>query len=584
MSSVTAPPNLTTRAARVVSEMTVDERVGLLFHPMIFLDERPDLDAPSPLTGASLRELIVDRGIRFFTLGAIPAPDRVAGAIQVLQDLATSTGSRLPIVFATDPRHSFVQNDGASHRAVGVSQWPEPIGLGALADESLVRDFARIVRDDYRAMGIRMALHPQIDLTTEPRWARQAQSFGADASLSGRLTRAYLQGLQGDALGADSVAATVKHFPGGGPQQDGEDPHFPYGREQVYPGGRFEDHLAPFRDAIAAGAGIVMPYYGMPVGLELDGEPVEEVGFAFNRQIITGLLREKLGFEGVVLSDFGLITDQVVFGKPFPARAWGVEQLSREERALKLLHAGVDQFGGEFDTTLVATLIEDGRLDLARLDESACRIVSLQLRLGLLDPSPAQAAPVLGAPGDVARGIEAQSRAMTVLVNPDSSSPAHLPIAGAHRVHLRGLDASALPAGWVAADVADAEFAIVRIAAPFEPRDEYFLEAGMEQGSLDLPADVVAEVTELGARMPVVLVITLTRPAILTPVIAHVAAVIADFGASDAAVMRALTGEITPEGRLPFELPRSMAAVAESRPDVASDSADPLFPAGWSAL
>nr|WP_241740183.1 MULTISPECIES: glycoside hydrolase family 3 N-terminal domain-containing protein [Microbacterium] len=551
---------------------------------MVFLDETPDLDAPSPLTGVSLRELIVDRGIRFITLGAIPAPDRVAGAIQVLQDLATTTGSRLPIVFATDPRHSFVQNDGASHRAAGVSQWPEPIGLGALADEDLVRDFARIVRGDYRAMGIRMALHPQIDLTTEPRWARQAQSFGATAPLTGRLTRAYLEGLQGDALGADSVAATVKHFPGGGPQQDGEDPHFPYGREQVYPGGRFEDHLAPFRDAIAAGAGIVMPYYGMPVGLELDGEPVEQVGFAFNRQIITGLLREKLGFEGVVISDFGLITDQVVFGKPFPARAWGVEQLSREDRTLKLLHAGVDQFGGEFDTTLVTTLVEDGRLDIARLDESARRIVQLQLRLGLIDPPPQHSAPVLGAPSDVARGLEAQSRVMTVLVNPDAPSPAHLPLTGSRRVHLQGLDASALPAGWVAAEAAAAELAIVRISAPFEPRDDYFLEAGMEQGSLDLPADLVAEIAELGKRMPVVLVVTLTRPAILTPVIADVAAVVADFGASDAAVMRALTGEIRPEGRLPFELPRSMAAVADSRPDVASDSADPLFPAGWSAL
>ena len=288
-----------------------------------------------------------------------------------LQEIATSHGSRLPIVFSSDPRHSFLQNMGATHRAEGVSQWPEPIAFGALDDPDLVRDFARIVRDDYRAMGIRMALHPQVDLTTEPRWARQAQSFGADPVLTSRLLTAFLEGLQGPELGGDSVAATVKHFPGGGPQLDGEDPHFAYGREQVYPGGRFEDHLMPFRAAIAAGAAAIMPYYGMPVGLTRNGKAIEEVGFAFNRALITDLLRDELGFDGVVLSDFGLVHDAVVFGKPFPARAWGVEHLDPGERVARLLAAGVDQLGGESDTALLVSLLEDGRV--ARGAGEGCR-------------------------------------------------------------------------------------------------------------------------------------------------------------------------------------------------------------------
>ena len=79
-----------------------------------------------------------------------------------------------------------------------------------------------------------------------------------------------------------------------------------------------------------------MPYYGMPVGLTLDGEPVEEVGFAFNKQIITELLRDELGYDGVVLSDFGLVTDIEVIGKPFPACAWGVEELTPVERVAKI--------------------------------------------------------------------------------------------------------------------------------------------------------------------------------------------------------------------------------------------------------
>ena len=94
----------------------------------------------------------------------------------------------------------------------------------------------------------------------------------------------------------------TKHFPGGGPQLDGED-HFPYGREQVYPGGRFDYHLIPFEAAIEAGTAQLMPYYGMPVGTEH-----EEVGFGFNRGVVTGLLRDRYGFDGVVCSDWGLPT------------------------------------------------------------------------------------------------------------------------------------------------------------------------------------------------------------------------------------------------------------------------------------
>ena len=187
-----------------------------------------------------------------------------------------------------------------------------------------------------------MALHPQIDLATEPRWARQVNTFGEDAELSGRLGAAYVRGFQGTELGPESVATMVKHFPGGGPQLDGEDPHFAYGREQVYPGGKFELHLSPFEAAFAAGPRQMMPYYGMPIGTEY-----EEVGFGFNRDVITGLLRERYGFDGIVCTDWGLITDHRSWASDFPARAWGVEHLTPVERIVKALDAGVDQFGGE---------------------------------------------------------------------------------------------------------------------------------------------------------------------------------------------------------------------------------------------
>jgi beta-glucosidase len=568
-----------TRAAGLVAGLTPTEKAGLLFHPIVLLQADHDPDASSPF-GPSMRELIVERGIRHFCLAGIPSPQETAKVLVRLQEIATTHGSRLPITFSSDPRHSFLQSMGATHRADGVSQWPEPIAFGALDDPDLVREFARIVRDDYRAMGIRMALHPQVDLATDPRWARQAQSFGADPEQTSRLLVAFLEGLQGSELGADSVAATVKHFPGGGPQLDGEDPHFPYGREQVYPGGRFEDHLVPFRAAIAAGAAAIMPYYGMPLGLVRNGQQIEEVGFAFNRALITDLLRDELGFEGVVLSDFGLVHDAQVFGKPFPARAWGVEHLDAAGRITRLLEAGVDQIGGESDTALVVSLLEQEKIDDARIADAATRVAELTLRLTGVDATAPDVA-VLPLREHVELGHRTQSRAITVLKNDVLGDAPTLPLQHPVRAHLRGLDSGVLPDGWAESVAAEADIAIVRLAAPFEARDHFFLESGMEQGSLDFTSEVVAELRALAAEVPLIVSVTLSRPAVLTPIAEFATAIVGDFGASDSALLDALTGAVAPEGRLPFELPRSMEAVAQSRPDVAGDTVDPLYSAGW---
>ncbi|BCW77916.1 glycoside hydrolase family 3 N-terminal domain-containing protein [Arthrobacter sp. NicSoilB11] len=572
-----------TSAARALAEtLTLEQQVGLLLHPIIILDEAGDPDASSGFGGPTLRQLIEDYGIRFFCLGSIPDPASTAKVLARLQDIARGSGSRLPLVFSTDPRHSFMQNDGAAHRAAGVSQWPENLGLGAIGDTELVRTYADILRKDYLAMGIRMALHPQVDLSTEPRWARQAQSFGADPARTTELLLAFLEGLQGPALGPEGIAATVKHFPGGGPQLAGEDPHFPYGREQVYPGGRFEEHLAPFRAAIEAGAAAIMPYYGMPIDLTVDGEPIEPVGFAFNRQIITNLLREKLGYDGVVLSDFGLVTDIEIAGKPFPACAWGVEHLSPLERVGRLFNAGVDQLGGELDAPLILRAVAEGLVSPERVKVSATRLVKMMLDLGLIDneTDTRTSAALLPLPQDVSLGKQAQARAVTVLTNGSDDLPV-LPLAGPRKVHLVNLSEEALPAGWSAVDADTAEVAIVRVSAPYEHRDRYFLEAGMQQGSLDFPEEEVQRIAALGRRLPTILVVTLNRPAILTPLVDAVDALLVEFGIADDVLLEVLTGVRAAEGQLPFELPRSMAAVEASNPDVANDTADPLFPAGW---
>ncbi|CCH88196.1 beta-glucosidase/beta-xylosidase [Includes: Beta-glucosidase; Beta-xylosidase] [Modestobacter italicus] len=568
------------RVADLLPRLSAEEKAGLLFHMITGVGEPGAHDVPGPFGPRTPRDLVTGLHLNHFNVGQLPPVRETVRWQNAMQELAEETPHGIPITFSSDPRHGFTQNIGMALAADALSQWPEPLGLAAIGDPELVQRFADIARQEYLALGLRAALHPQVDLATEPRWARQAQTFGQDRATASVFVTAWLRGMQGEVLGSDGVACTTKHFPGGGPQADGEDPHFPYGREQVYPGGRFDEHLEPFRAAIAAGTSGLMPYYGMPVGLSLDGEPVEEVGFAFNRRILTGLLRQELSFDGVVLSDWGLVTDVEVFGKPFPAKAWGVEHLSPLERVALLLEAGCDQLGGETRTDLVLELLRQGRLTDERLDESVRRVLLVKFQLGLFDDPYVDedaAGRVVGAAEFRAAGHRAQAEAVTVLRNEGV-----LPLGKGRRVYVEGVDPGvAAGLGTVVTDPADADVAVVRLAAPHEARDTYFLEAMTHQGSLDFPAAVVDRIVALAARVPVVLDVYLDRPAVLSPFDEVVRALVVDFGASDAALLDALTGRVSPRGRLPVELPRSMAAVRASRPDVPSDTADPLYPHGF---
>ena len=496
-----------------------------------------------------------------------------------VQQLAQETRLGIPVTLSSDPRHGFA-NLGAAFAAGAFSQWPEAIGFGAIGDEKLVEHFGDVVRREYLAVGLRVALHPQADLATEPRWARIAGTFGEDAELAGRLVAAYIRGLRGgEHLGPESVAAMVKHFPGGGPQLDGEDPHFAYGREQVYPGDNFDYHLVPFVAALAAGVTQVMPYYGMPVGTSF-----EEVGFGFNRGIITGLLREKYGFDGIVCTDWALVTDHVVFGEPYPGRAWGIEHLSREDRVLKIFEAGCDQLGGEACPEVVVALVTSGRLAVERVDVSVRRLLREKFVLGLFDNpfvDPDEADRFVGNAELRGDGFSAQQRSCTLLKNGgESDAGAVLPLREGSRIFCVGVDAEeAARYGVVVERPADAEYAVVRLKAPFETR-EGGLERYFHAGSLDFDDADLGEVRRLLDAVPTVVEVKLERPIVLSKLNDDAAAVVGTYGASDGAFLDVVFGRAAPEGRLPFELPSSMAEVEAQRPDVPSDTSHPLYPRG----
>jgi beta-glucosidase len=363
----------------------------------------------------------------------------------------------------------------------------------------------------------------------------------------------------------------TKHFPGGGPQLDGEDPHFHYGREQVYPRNDLEYHLKPFAAVIEAGGAQIMPYYGMPVGTDL-----EPVAFGFNRGVITGLLRERFGFDGIVCTDWGLITDAEILGQPMPARAWGLEHLTPLDRVERVLEAGCDQFGGESCPELVVELVRAGRMSEERIDISVRRILREKFRLGLFEQrqlDPDAAVTVVGRPDFVAAGEDAQRASYTLLTNTDDL----LPLPAGITVYVEGVDPAVLePYATVADDPAAADVALVRLKAPYEPRPGGF-EAYFHAGSLEFPAEEVQRLQTLFATTPTVVDLYLDRPAIIPEIVAGAAALLVSYGSSAQAFTDVVFGQSAPLAGCRSTCRPPPAMSRKARSDVPFDTTNPLF-------
>ncbi|MHA6246784.1 glycoside hydrolase family 3 protein [Pontibacter sp. CAU 1760] len=573
---------LEARVSDLLGQMTLEEKAGMMFINGTFINEDGTIEKTPETKGMAARlpapaESINDKHMNHFNFWQVPGTKALASGYNAIQKVAEGSRLGIPVTIASDPRNHFSESI-FSMEAGGFSQWCEPLGLAAIGDEALTRNFADIARQEYMAVGMREALHPQVDLATEPRWARIGGTFGEDAQLSARMAKAYILGFQGEKLGPNSVACMTKHFSGGGPQKEGLDPHFEFQKGQVYPGNNFDYHLIPFEAAFEANTAAIMPYYGVPTG-----QTDEDVAFAFNKAIITGLLREKYKFDGVVCTDWGLISDANMGTTIWPARAWGVEQLSAEDRVKKVIDAGVDQFGGESVPELVVQLVKAGKLTESRIDESVRRLLRQKFQLGLFDNpyvDVEKAVEVLSNPAFKAAGEASQRRAMTLLKNDKNVLPLQ---PGKLRLYVKNVNPEvAAQYGTVVENPEEADMAIIRLKTPWYPvetKNPFAL--GFHHGDLDFKGKEKAEILQLLKTVPTIVDINLDRPAVIPEISKAAKGLFADFGASDAAVLNVIFGKARPEGNLPFELPSSMEAVRNQKEDVPYDSKDPLYKFGF---
>ena len=401
-----------------------------------------------------------------------------------------------------------------------------------------------------------------------------------------------IRGFQGEKLGPQSVALTTKHFPGAGPADDGLDAHFPWGKNQVYPGKNLEYHLQPWKAAIAAGTAMIMPYYAVPKGLTS-----EDLGMAYNKEIITDMLRNKLGYQGVINSDTGIST-----GMP-----WGVESLSVKDRYKKAIEAGTDRIGGDATPELIVELVKSGALTEARIDESARRIMRVHFGLGLFEnpyANPDEAERIVRKKEFQEKADLAQRKSIVLLKNDKDI----LPLKKGLRMYVEGLDAAvAAQYGYVSTNNPDdADVCIVRVSAtgggpggggrggagggrPGGGPGGGLAGGGRPGGGgqpvdLTIPAARLAPVRALMQKMqkkPTIIVIQFDSPYVIPELAKECAALLATFGVTDEALFDVLMGKFNPTGKLPFELPSSMDAVREQLEDLPYDSKAPLFKFGF---
>lgn len=574
---------LNARVDDLTSQMNLEEKAGLLFITMAAMNSDGSLANISKVTNPfslmleANSSMVLKKKMNHFNTMQSLEPEKMIAWNNNIQKLAERTRLGIPVTLATDPRHGVPNAPGASIYTPYFSNWCSYPGFAAIGDTLLMREFGDIARQEYLAIGFRMTLSPMADLATEPRWARINGTFGEDAELSAKLTKAYILGFQGDSITHQSVECMAKHFAGGGPQEDGLDSHFPPGR-QAYPGNNFNYHLIPFeKGAFAANAAQIMPYYGIPVG-----QTSEEVGFGYNKEIITGLLREKYGFDGIVCTDWGLVSDISVFGKMLkPAAAHGVEHLTPIERVAKIIDAGCDMFGGEALPDMIIQLVNSGRITEERINISVKRILREKFKLGLFDNPylESENADILGNEAFKKKGKASQERSLVLLKNEDNI----LPLAPETKVYLEGFNREeSQKYAHVTTRLNEADVIILKIVTPHDPSvGKYLIERIFHQGSLEFSEKKKAEILKLIELKPTITVINLERPAVIPEISAKTKALIGDFSSQDDVILDLIFGKFSPSGKLPFELPSSMEAVLNQKEDVPYDSKNPLYPFGF---
>lgn len=600
-----------TRSEDLLAKMSVEEKVGFMLISTTRLKNDWSFQAPKnrePITSdfneedlvatdnmftrkplpipvmsaAGTTKAVTQFHLRHFIFRANVSARMTAEWANKLQALCESDGLGIPAIIASNPRNH-VTNTAAIGTSVGktaFSLWPGELGLSAMRDLKLVREFADIARQEWLSTGLRKGYMYMADLATEPRWQRIEGTFGEDAEWVGKMIKEIVLGFQGPRLNKNSVALTIKHFPGGGAGKNGQDPHFDWGKEEVFPGGMFNNNLIPFKAAIKAGTSAIMPYYSMPLDTKY-----EKIAYAYNSGVIKGLLRGELGFRGIVNSDTG----------PIEMMPWGAENLSITERYKKTMEAGVNLYAGTADPAKLLETVNSKMVDIKLVNESVLRLLMEKFELGLFENpyvDENKAEQIAGNASFQERANLAQRKSIVLLRNENRSLPLKAKTKVYFETYLKksANDTSkpnvflkneqTYPVEFVGSpDAADVIVLwIIPGSKSLFASDGSPLELSLSKCAVD-----VNYINRLSASKPTVLAINYTNPWVIDEIfnnttMPRIKGVLATFGTSSDALLDVITGKFNPSGKMPFSTPISAEAVKNQKEDLPGYLEGPAYP------
>jgi len=599
------------RAKDLLSQMSVEEKVGFMLISSTRLKNDWSFEAPKnkdPITSdfneedliqttnmfskqplpipmmsaAGTTKAVTQFHLRHFILRANVSARINAEWANKLQALCESDGLGIPAIVASNPRNH-ITKDASIGLSVGktvFSTWPGELGLSAMKDLKLVREFADIARQEWAAVGLRKGYMYMADLSTEPRWQRVEGTFGENSAWVAKMITEIVLGFQGNKLSPSSVALTTKHFPGGGATEGGQDPHFNWGRNEIFPGGMFSNNLISFKAAIKAGTSSIMPYYSIP-----NNTKYEKIAYAYNKEVLQGLLRNELGFKGIINSDTG----------PIEMMPWGAENLSIKERYKKTLEAGVNIYSGSADPAPLLEIVKSGMVDIKFVDNSVFRLLMEKFQLGLFENPYVDedaAEKIVGNAKFQAKADLAFRKSIVLLRNEAKA----LPLKPKTKIYFESYFQKRGAASSNVYLAKENKYNVEFVKTPEEadvlivwitPGSKSLFDSDGSPLYLSLSKNAVdvEYINKLTSKKPIVLVINYTNPWVIDEIYndknkGNIKAVLATFGTTVEAVLDVITGKFNPTAKMPFTTPISEAAAQNQQSDVPGylkGEAYPLF-------
>lgn len=580
-----------TRAADLVSQMTVREKIAQMQHPT-YLPRSDGKIAPY------LKKYCSDYGIGMLLIRELSSVQTAAETMNTVQEYAEASRLGVPVLVSMDSVHGLSYVSGATVTG-------HNLALAATRDEDLVTRLAEIARDEHIAIGVRMTLSPESDIASEPRWGRVMETFGEDPELVTQMVCAQIVAFQNgeDGLNSEGIVACIKHFPGAGPQMDGKDTSPIVSDEET-----LQIHLKPYYAAIEANVGSVMPYYSVPLALDMENSAIG------SKAALQDLLREQMGFEGIIQTDWGMIwAIQEGLGT-----MTGEEVSDEEAIIIGVTQSRVDGIGGESIRLIdqMEEMTQEGKIDEDILTAAATRIVKAKFQLGVFESPYCDvdyAEAFVGNEEHTQVNLEAARKAMTLLKN-DGALP--LTANAGQKILVcgpRAGDMMSLVGGWsseqegltiaaaiaqyagendtvtyIADDVAaiteaakDADVVIVSVGEPSYQHDPPW---GYDTLEITASQQEILEAVKASTNGQIITVVTGGRPYILTWCDENTNAVLEAYYPGQQggiAIAETLFGLNNPTGKTPMQFPRDMDSVNDQAGDVSFDLENPLYDYGW---